>query len=123
MLELDVGSLSQAELREAVSCHCAQFGTVMNIDIRTATWGRDYGIAAVEMSKAVEAKSVLDRIGDARDGCTVIIRLAAGERPIPVSLRRNAAMSWAQRSDCYLTRPLAVAELVRAANDPANARV
>lgn len=93
MLDLDIASLSAAELKEAVSRHCSPFGTVKGIKLRGPDQHRDYAIAAVEMSTSPEADRVVVKIGDLKFGCTAIIRLIQEERPIPIAIKRAGTAS------------------------------
>lgn len=88
MLDLDIASLSETELKEAVSCHCSQFGAVKNVKVSGPYEYGEYAIAAVEMSTPAEADNVVVKIGDLKFGSTAIIRLMQEEKPIPVSLKR-----------------------------------
>jgi CheY-like chemotaxis protein len=88
MLDLDIGSLSAAELKEAVFHHCSPFGTVKRVKVSGPDLRRDYAIAAVEMSTPIEAERAVVKIGDLKVGCTAIIRLVQEVKPIPMSIKR-----------------------------------
>ena len=88
MLDLDIASLSESDLKDAVSCYCSQFGAVTNIKVSGPYEYGEYAIAAVEMANPAEADKVVVEIGDLRFGSTAIIRLMQEEKPIPDSLKR-----------------------------------
>ncbi len=113
MIDLDIASLSVAELKEVVSFRCSPFGTVKSIKVRGPDRHRDYAIAAAEMSTPTEADKVVVKIGDLKFGCTAIIRLRQEEQPIPASIKRAEAAS--NRRD-----PI---EILLVEDNPADARM
>jgi len=62
-------------LTVAAAGQCARFGTVKNIKILPPAAHRNYAIAAVEMSTAIEADRLRVNLGDIKIGQVVIIRL------------------------------------------------
>jgi len=75
MLALNIGKLSEVQLTVAAAGQCARFGTVKNIKILPPAAHRNYAIAAVEMSTAIEADRLRVNLGDIKIGQVVIIRL------------------------------------------------
>ena len=75
MLALNVGKLSETQIRIAAAGECAQFGTVKNIRILPPAAHRNYAIAAVEMSNSNEAEHLRVTLGDTKIGPVVLIRL------------------------------------------------
>lgn len=77
MLALNVAKFSEVQLSDAAAGQCARYGTVKTIRILPPTFHRNYAIAAVEMSTAVEADRLRVNLGDLKIGPIVIIRLTS----------------------------------------------
>ena len=75
MMALNIAKLSALQLSNAAADQCARFGTVKNITILPPAAHRNYAIAAVEMSNAMEADRLRVGLGDSKIGPVVIIRL------------------------------------------------
>jgi CheY-like chemotaxis protein len=84
MLALNVAKLSDVQLSVAAAGQCARYGTVKSIKILPPAVHRNYAIAAVEMSTAVEADRLRVNLGDTKIGPVVIIRLMSEQQDAAV---------------------------------------
>lgn len=116
MLNLDVATLSATELSDAVTAHCARFGTVKYVKIMPPAAHRNYAIAAVEMADAVEADTVRVKCGDSKIGSVVVIRL------VPEQDLQAAASEPADEPACKPTDGKPV-EILLIEDDPADVRM
>jgi CheY-like chemotaxis protein len=83
MLALNnVAKLSDGQLSIAAAGQCARYGTVKSIKILPPAVHRNYAIAAVEMSTAVEADRLRVNLGDTKIGPVVIIRLMPEQKDV-----------------------------------------
>lgn len=99
MLNMNVANLTHAELAQAVSQRCAQFGDVKEITILQPTDMTDVAFALVGMKSAGEIDRLVAELGAARVESLAVIRVEqtraaitairdAGEalQPAPVAL-------------------------------------
>ena len=87
MLTLDIGGLSDPEVRKAVVDHCSAFGCITTVRILPPDGHREYGIALVEMSSFSEANNLARKFGDSRYGSRlVVINLYHDDKVTPQGL-------------------------------------
>jgi len=75
MLTLNVANLSHAELADAVSRRCAQFGDVVEITILQPTDQPQIAFALVAMKSAGAIDRLVDSLGAARVESLAVIRV------------------------------------------------
>ena len=75
MLTLDIGGLSEPDLRKAIASHCSEFGTVKVVNVLPPNDQSEYVVAVVTMAAPAEAAAVDRKFGNAKVGSTAIIRL------------------------------------------------
>ena len=76
MIALDLGQLSDAEMKEAVIDRCAPFGRVTVLRISRPGNRGGVATATVRMSTVDEADALARYLGDSRRGSNVTIGLA-----------------------------------------------
>ena len=78
MIRLDLGALSENQLKDSVVRRCSMFGTVVNVTI-VQRLRYPFALAAVEMRSAEEALEVLRSLGDSKVDDMVVIRIENNE--------------------------------------------
>ncbi|MNC85697.1 hypothetical protein D3C83_13080 [compost metagenome] len=81
MITLDLGALSEEELKEIVFQRCAEFGTVLTVTIVKRDRDYDFALAAVDMSSPGETLTVLRKLGDSKVDNMVVIRIEQAAKP------------------------------------------
>jgi hypothetical protein len=75
MIKLDLGALSEDEIRELVAVRCAEHGSVSSVTIIKHDHRYNFALAAVEMSSSEETFAVLKALGDSKVENMVVIRI------------------------------------------------
>lgn len=81
MIKLDLGALSEEELKEIVFQRCSEFGTVVTVTIVKRDRDYDFALAAVDMSSPGETVAVLRKLGDSKVDNMVVIRIEHADQP------------------------------------------
>lgn len=72
MLRVNAACRSEAELKKAVIAQCSRFGSVSSAKV-IAPPDHDYTVALVQMSRPEETTKLLQSLGDAKVGRSVLI--------------------------------------------------
>jgi hypothetical protein len=96
MLTMDVTKLSHAELAEAVSQRCSEFGGVREVTILQPPEKPQIAFALVGMTADHEIDRVVDELGAARVASLAVIRIEQEKPPISQSVfSRKLQPDWA----------------------------
>lgn len=79
MIKLDLGALSEEELKKLVVERCSEFGSVSNAMIVKHDHRYNFALAAVEMSVPAETLTLLKQLGDSKVDNMVVIRIEQEE--------------------------------------------
>jgi hypothetical protein len=80
MIKLDLGTLSEDDLKNIVFERCSKFGSISNVTIVKHDHRYNFALAAIEMSTPDETFTVLKNLGDSKVDNMVVIRIEQEEK-------------------------------------------
>ncbi len=98
MLMMDLRNLSRAQLVDAVSRHCGQFGNVETITVLRPPEQPKVAFALVSMTSSNDLDLVVNKLADAKISSLAVIKIEQETPNIPSSLLRGGRR---QPGDCF----------------------
>jgi hypothetical protein len=84
MLIVDATDFDEVELEDIIARKCAEFGSVVDVEIHRESDPHLYDLAIVEMSNKREASRVVDELGGREYGASVMIKIIHKAKNIPI---------------------------------------